>query len=258
MVAAKGSTTTDKTDIKELITRINKHMEEQEESNHRHPEEIERRRRELGLDPLEIKEWEPTQLELLLQKWNPAGKALLSPPPKGEALLSPPPEGEALLSLAPEEVKPVLSPEPEEEPLPFPEPWATIEEEVKSALPPQLKPPTLRAPPAPESSDPCPKLRDTLPKVPDLPLLGLLPRSVLHQAVPRLVPHCAPPASPDVVTQMAYIAWAPPPCCCVPPGGSEVATLVPILRPLPPTRSPVGAPVAPVTTVGSLLGSAYK
>ncbi|MGH0134661.1 UNVERIFIED_CONTAM: hypothetical protein FKN15_055600 [Acipenser sinensis] len=78
----------------------------------------------------------------------------------------------------------LLSPEPEEEEtLPSPEQWATIkEEEVKSTPPPQLKPPPLTARLAPESVDPCPVLRDTLPKAPDLPSLDLEPRSVLHQA----------------------------------------------------------------------------
>ncbi|MGH0130968.1 UNVERIFIED_CONTAM: hypothetical protein FKN15_071691 [Acipenser sinensis] len=54
-------------------------MVEQKASNRQLYEKIERRRGELGLAPLEIKEREPTPLEILFQKWYPTGEALLSP-----------------------------------------------------------------------------------------------------------------------------------------------------------------------------------
>ncbi|MGH0123060.1 UNVERIFIED_CONTAM: hypothetical protein FKN15_047470 [Acipenser sinensis] len=88
-------------DLKELTERINSNTAEQEESNRRHQEEIKRRRQELGFPRLKIKEREPTELELLLQKWE------------GDVQMSPAQEGEAQLSSEPEEVEPLSSPEPQ-------------------------------------------------------------------------------------------------------------------------------------------------
>ncbi|MGH0152516.1 UNVERIFIED_CONTAM: hypothetical protein FKN15_022435 [Acipenser sinensis] len=75
---------------------------------------------EWGLPPLEITKREPTELELLIQKWRPSAEASLSIAPEGDAPLFP----------APEEVKPVHSLKPEE---------------VKKIPPLQPQPPPLQA-----------------------------------------------------------------------------------------------------------------
>ncbi|MGH0192231.1 UNVERIFIED_CONTAM: hypothetical protein FKN15_010399 [Acipenser sinensis] len=55
-------------------------------------------------------------------------------------------------------------------------------EEVRIPLPPQPRPPPLRSSPVLLGVVPCPKLLDTLPECPDLPVLDLVPRSVHHHA----------------------------------------------------------------------------
>ncbi|MGH0167507.1 UNVERIFIED_CONTAM: hypothetical protein FKN15_062163 [Acipenser sinensis] len=136
MVAAcVGAPTTHKMDFKELIEMINRNTAAQNE-------QTKKWRQELGLpDP------EPTELELLLQKWEQASVAPQSPKPEGEELPLPEP--------------------------PLPEP----REEVKKIPPPQPRPPPLKASPALPCVVPCPGIVDTLPECPDLPALDLAPRS---------------------------------------------------------------------------------
>ncbi|MGH0186510.1 UNVERIFIED_CONTAM: hypothetical protein FKN15_021780 [Acipenser sinensis] len=95
--------------LEELIARINKNTAEQEANNRRLWEEIERQREDLGWPPLEIKEREPTELELLLQKWEQAEEVV--------------PAREAPESPAPEEL---LQGEQEEETIPEPEDPALV------------------------------------------------------------------------------------------------------------------------------------
>ncbi|MGH0137777.1 UNVERIFIED_CONTAM: hypothetical protein FKN15_064483 [Acipenser sinensis] len=103
-------------DLEELIEMINRNTAAQKE-------QTKKWRQELGLpDP------EPTELELLLQKWEQAEEAWLSAAPAREA-----PE-----SLAPEEL---LQGEQEEETVPEPE-------EVSTTPPPQLQPTTPEEDPA--------------------------------------------------------------------------------------------------------------
>ncbi|MGH0146707.1 UNVERIFIED_CONTAM: hypothetical protein FKN15_056779 [Acipenser sinensis] len=71
--------------IEELIARINQNTAAQ-------LEQTERWEREMGLAPLEAREREPTELELLLQKWEQAREAPLSADPAREAPRSPAPE----------------------------------------------------------------------------------------------------------------------------------------------------------------------
>ncbi|MGH0144339.1 UNVERIFIED_CONTAM: hypothetical protein FKN15_002830 [Acipenser sinensis] len=92
-------------DLKELIDKINQNTIAQKEQN-------EKWERDLGLAPLKIQEREPTELELLLQKWEQAGEAALSPEPEGVELPSREPEGVELPSREPEGVE-LLSREPE-------------------------------------------------------------------------------------------------------------------------------------------------
>ncbi|RXM34715.1 hypothetical protein EOD39_4571 [Acipenser ruthenus] len=129
-----------------------------------------------GWPPLEIKEWEPIELELLLQKWKPAREAQQSPAPEKLVLSQGREEEESFPK--PEEVEPWLSLEPpaaiKGEEVLSPEP-----EEVKSAPPPQLQPPTLEACPALVIAVPCPLLLDTLLVCLDLPALDLEPTTLL-------------------------------------------------------------------------------
>ncbi|MGH0159644.1 UNVERIFIED_CONTAM: hypothetical protein FKN15_072632 [Acipenser sinensis] len=66
---------------------------------------MERQRQKLGLAPLIIQEREPTELELLLQNWEQAREASLTPEPEGVELLSQEPEGVELLSREPKGVE---------------------------------------------------------------------------------------------------------------------------------------------------------
>ncbi|MGH0127518.1 UNVERIFIED_CONTAM: hypothetical protein FKN15_064754 [Acipenser sinensis] len=144
--------------LKDLIAKINRNTAAQWEQN-------EKWRLELGLP-----ERETTELELLLQKWEQAKEAQQSPAP-GELLLGQRREEESVP--VPEEVEPWLSLEPpaaiKGEKVLSPEP-----EEVKSAPPPQLQPPTPEEYPALVSAVPCPLLLDTLPVCLDLPVLDLV------------------------------------------------------------------------------------
>ncbi|MGH0136522.1 UNVERIFIED_CONTAM: hypothetical protein FKN15_035853 [Acipenser sinensis] len=84
----------------------------------------------MGLAPPKTQEREPTELELLLQKWEQASVAPQSPEPEGEEPLPPEPEGE----------KPPL-PEPRGEEMPLPEHRGEIpqspEPEGEEPLPPE-------------------------------------------------------------------------------------------------------------------------
>ncbi|MGH0128555.1 UNVERIFIED_CONTAM: hypothetical protein FKN15_040255 [Acipenser sinensis] len=165
-------------DLKELIERINRNTAAQVEQNKKW-------RLELGLP-----EREPTELELLLQKWEleSAREAQQSPAPeelgKGR-------EEESIPK--PEEVEPWQSPEPpaaiKGEEVLSPDP-----EEVKSAPPPQLHPATPEARPALVSAVPCPLVLDALSVCLDLPALDLEPRSLHHR--PQLCPRFPTPLSP--------------------------------------------------------------
>ncbi|MGH0129214.1 UNVERIFIED_CONTAM: hypothetical protein FKN15_069720 [Acipenser sinensis] len=130
------------TDLKALIKQINRNTAAQKEQNRRW-------RQERGLpDP------EPTELELLLQKWEQAREALLSAAPEGKALLS----------------------QEEEEPLQSLEAPAAVKGEEVS------QPPTLQASPALPREVPRRDIIDTQPECPDLPTLDLAPRSQHCQA----------------------------------------------------------------------------
>ncbi|MGH0142501.1 UNVERIFIED_CONTAM: hypothetical protein FKN15_040951 [Acipenser sinensis] len=165
MVAASvGAPRDPEMDLKELIEMINWNTAAQKE-------QTKKWRQELGLpDP------EPTELELLLQKWEQAEEAVAA--------------REAPESPAPEEL---LQGEQEEETVPEPE-------EVSTAPPPQLQPTTPEEEPALVSTVPCLLLLDTLPVFPDLPTLGLEPRSLHHQ--PQLCPWFPTPLSPSTQTSL--------------------------------------------------------
>ncbi|MGH0176193.1 UNVERIFIED_CONTAM: hypothetical protein FKN15_072265 [Acipenser sinensis] len=138
-------------------------------------EQTKKWRQELGLpDP------EPTELELLLQKWEQAEEARLSAALAREAPESP----------APEEL---LQGEQEEETVPEPE-------EVSTTPPPQLQTTTPEEDPALVSAVPCPLLLDTLPVFLDLPALGLEPRNLHHQS--QLCPWFPTPLSPNTQTSL--------------------------------------------------------
>ncbi|MGH0132712.1 UNVERIFIED_CONTAM: hypothetical protein FKN15_008194 [Acipenser sinensis] len=92
-------------DFKELIDKINRNTAAQKEKK-------ERWERELGLAPLKRLEREPTELEVLLQMWEQAGEAALSPEPEGVELPSRELEGVELLSQGPEEVRKLPPPQP--------------------------------------------------------------------------------------------------------------------------------------------------
>ncbi|MGH0116851.1 UNVERIFIED_CONTAM: hypothetical protein FKN15_019240 [Acipenser sinensis] len=96
-------------DLKELMEMINRNTAAQNE-------QTKKWRQELGLpDP------EPTELELLLQKWEQACVAPQSPEPEGEELPLPEPRGEELPLPEPRGEEPPL-PEPRREEPPLPEP----------------------------------------------------------------------------------------------------------------------------------------
>ncbi|MGH0154211.1 UNVERIFIED_CONTAM: hypothetical protein FKN15_032194 [Acipenser sinensis] len=110
-------------DLWNLIEQINEKAAAQKE-------QLERWEREMGLAPQKRQEREPTELELLLQKWEQARVAPqspepeeeeLPPEPRGEELPLPEPRGEELPLPDPREVELPL-PEPREVELPLPEP----------------------------------------------------------------------------------------------------------------------------------------
>ncbi|MGH0115472.1 UNVERIFIED_CONTAM: hypothetical protein FKN15_000107 [Acipenser sinensis] len=110
-------TTLEMESIEQLIERINHNTAAQMEQTAR----LERQMRELGWAPLKIQEREPTELELLLQKWELASIAPQSPEPEGEEPLPPEPEGEEPPLPEPRgEESPLPEPRGEEPPLPEP------------------------------------------------------------------------------------------------------------------------------------------
>ncbi|MGH0149833.1 UNVERIFIED_CONTAM: hypothetical protein FKN15_035461 [Acipenser sinensis] len=169
--------------IEELIVRINQNTAAQ-------LEQTERWERELGLAPLKAREREPTELELLLQKWEQAREAPLSAVPAREAPRSP----------APEDV--VLCPEREES---FPEPeegqprerqGGGGEEPTSTTTP--TTTPAIRSGTA--AGDPVPFAPGHLPVCLDLPALDLELRSVHHR--PQLYPWFPSPLSPNTQTSL--------------------------------------------------------
>ncbi|MGH0140322.1 UNVERIFIED_CONTAM: hypothetical protein FKN15_071225 [Acipenser sinensis] len=103
-------------DFKELIEKINRNTAAQKEQN-------ERWEKEQGLAPLKRQVREPTELELLLQRWEQARGAPLTPAPepRGEELPLPEPRGEELVLPEPRgEELPLPEPRGEEPPLPEP------------------------------------------------------------------------------------------------------------------------------------------
>ncbi|MGH0141238.1 UNVERIFIED_CONTAM: hypothetical protein FKN15_073123 [Acipenser sinensis] len=128
---------------KELLEEIKRNNAVQEDLNKKW-------RQERGLpDP------EPTELQLMFQRWVRSAEAPLSPVPEGEAPLSP------------------LFAEPRGEEPPLPEP----RKEVKKIPPPQPRPPPLKTSLAPDGAVPCPDIVVPLPECQDLPPLVLTPRS---------------------------------------------------------------------------------
>ncbi|MGH0158167.1 UNVERIFIED_CONTAM: hypothetical protein FKN15_061047 [Acipenser sinensis] len=156
-------------DFKELIDRINRNTAAQKE-------QTKKWRQERGLpDP------EPTELDLLLQKWE---VVLPSRESRGEEPPLPESEGEEL-----------PPPEPEREELPSREP-----EEVRELPPPQPRPPPLETSPVLLGTVPYPLLLDTLPVCLDLPALDLEPRSLYHQ--PQFHTWFPTPLSPIIQTSL--------------------------------------------------------
>ncbi|MGH0155422.1 UNVERIFIED_CONTAM: hypothetical protein FKN15_029802 [Acipenser sinensis] len=177
--------------IEELIARLNRNTAAQ-------LEQTERWERELGLAPLEAKEREPTELELLLQKWEQAREAPLSAVPAREAPRSPAPEDVVLCPEWEESFPESEEGQPREREVPPP---ATDKgEEGRSPPPPQPRPPPLRSGPALLQVIPCPLLLDTLPVCLDLPALDLELRSVHHR--PQLYPWFPSPLSPITQTSL--------------------------------------------------------
>ncbi|MGH0140656.1 UNVERIFIED_CONTAM: hypothetical protein FKN15_023268 [Acipenser sinensis] len=216
-------TTLEMESIEELIARINRNTAAQIAQTAR----LERQMSEWGWAPL--KKREPTELELLLQKWEQASTAPQSPEIEREELLSPLPEprGEELLSPLPEPRGEELPlPEPRGEELPLPEPRGEElplpgprgeelplpeprgeelqlpepREEVKSIPPPQPRPPPLRSSSAPLRPVPHPLLLDTLPVFLDLPVPDLGPKSLQHW--PQLCPWFPATLSPSTQTSL--------------------------------------------------------
>ncbi|MGH0148101.1 UNVERIFIED_CONTAM: hypothetical protein FKN15_011912 [Acipenser sinensis] len=140
-------------DFKELIAMINRNTAAQQEQNKKW-------RVELGLP-----EPEPTELDLLLQKWE---VEMPSREPEEEELPLPESRGE----------EPPL-PESRGEKLPLTEHRG---EEPKSMPPPLPRPPPLQSSLVLMGTVPCPVLVDTLPECMDLPPLDHMPRSQHCQA----------------------------------------------------------------------------
>ncbi|MGH0158378.1 UNVERIFIED_CONTAM: hypothetical protein FKN15_035474 [Acipenser sinensis] len=190
-------------DLKALIEKINRNTTAQQE-------QCRKWRQKLGLpDP------EPTELDLLLQRWEQAGGTPLTPAPepRGEEPLLPEPRGEELPLPEPRGEEPPLpdprgeepplaeprgeepslaEPRGEEPPLPDPRgeepplaeprgeepPWPEPPVEVKG----EDVPPPLQASPVLPREVLCPGSVDTGLECPDLPPLDLAPRSQYSQA----------------------------------------------------------------------------
>ncbi|MGH0166769.1 UNVERIFIED_CONTAM: hypothetical protein FKN15_050689 [Acipenser sinensis] len=187
-------TTLEMESIEQLIERINRNTAVQIEQSTR----FKRWAIEMGLAPPKTQEQEPTELELLLQKWEQASVSPQSPEPEGEEPPLPEPRGEEppLPELRGEE--PPL-PEPRGEELLLPEPRG----EAKSIPPPPPRPPPLQSSPALLCPVPHPLLQDTLPVFQDPPVLDLEPRSLQHW--PQLCPWFPAPLSQSTQTLL---------CCC--------------------------------------------
>ncbi|MGH0117564.1 UNVERIFIED_CONTAM: hypothetical protein FKN15_005066 [Acipenser sinensis] len=155
-------TTLEMESIEELIERINRNTAAQREQT----AQFERWAIEMGLAPPKTQEREPTELERLIQAWEQASAAPQSPEPRGEEPQLPEPRGE----------------------------------EGKSIPPPQPRPPPLRSSSAPLRPVPHPLLQDTLPVLPDLPVLDLEPRRVQHW--PQLFPWFPASLSPNTQTSL--------------------------------------------------------
>ncbi|MGH0117563.1 UNVERIFIED_CONTAM: hypothetical protein FKN15_005065 [Acipenser sinensis] len=138
-------------DFKDLIAKLNQNTAAQ-------VEQCRKRRQELGLP-------EPTELDLLLQKWE---VVLPSRDPRGEEPPLAEPRGEEPPLAEPRGEEPSLA-EPRGEKPPLPEPPV----EVKGGD----VPPPLQASPALPWEVPCPGSVDTRSECPDLPPLDLAPRS---------------------------------------------------------------------------------
>ncbi|MGH0135256.1 UNVERIFIED_CONTAM: hypothetical protein FKN15_057300 [Acipenser sinensis] len=184
MVAASvGAPRDPKMDFKELIEMIMKNTAALEEQTKKMEEQTKKWRKEWGLPDLE-----PTELDLLLQKWEQARDAPLTPAPepRGEEPPLPEPRGE----------EPPL-PEPRGEEPSLPEPRG---EEGKSIPPPQPRPPSLQSSSALLHPVPQTLLLDTLSVFLDLPVLDLEPRSLQHW--PQLCPSFPAPLSPSTQTSL--------------------------------------------------------
>ncbi|MGH0156426.1 UNVERIFIED_CONTAM: hypothetical protein FKN15_031383 [Acipenser sinensis] len=126
---------------------------------------------------------------------EPEGEEPPLPEPRGEEPPLTEPRGEEPPLTEPRgEEPPLMEPRGEEPPLPEPK------GEVKSIPPPQPRPPPLRSSPAPLRPVPHPLLQDTLPVLPDLPVLDLEPRSVQHW--PQLCPWFPASLSPNTQTSL--------------------------------------------------------
>ncbi|MGH0147447.1 UNVERIFIED_CONTAM: hypothetical protein FKN15_069919 [Acipenser sinensis] len=238
--------------IEELIVRINRNTAAQ-------LEQTERWERELGLAPLEARERESTELELLLQKWEQAREAPLSAVPAREAPQSPAPEDVVLCPEQEESFPESEEGQPREREVPPP---ATDKgEEGRSPPPPQPRPPPLRSGPALLQVIPCPLLLDTLPVCLDLPALDLELRSVHHR--PQLYPWFPSPLSPITQTSLGccQTSLVLPLLAAKLPLGDRTSLrrapgedLCPLLHPpvpRPSLRSPLSSqwgPVSPVRT----------
>ncbi|MGH0168882.1 UNVERIFIED_CONTAM: hypothetical protein FKN15_055677 [Acipenser sinensis] len=208
-------------DLWNLIEQINEKAAAQKE-------QFERWEREMGLTPQKRQEREPTELELLLQKWEQARVATQSPEP--------------------EEEEPPL-PEPRGEEPPLPEPRG---EEVKSRPPPQPRPPPLQSSSALLRPVPQPLLLDTLPVFLDLPVLDLEPRSLQHwpqkhtsTTAPTTTPTVqfgAAASSPSTVAPGHPAGLPRPPCAG--PGAQESAALATALPLVPCSALPEHPDVA--------------
>ncbi|MGH0172713.1 UNVERIFIED_CONTAM: hypothetical protein FKN15_000869 [Acipenser sinensis] len=234
MVAAcVGAPRDPEMDLKELIEIINRNTAAQKEQTKKMEEQTKKWRQELGLpDP------EPTELELLLQKWEQAEEARLSAAPAREAPELPAPEK--------------LQGEQEEETVSEPE-------EVSTTPPPQLQATTPEEDPALVSAVPCPLLLDTLPVFLDLPALGLEPRSLNHR--PQLCPWFPTPLSPSTQTSLGCCQTSlvlPLFAAKLPLGdrtslrrspGEDLCPLLQPLVPRPSLRSPLSSRWGPVSPV---------
>ncbi|MGH0119483.1 UNVERIFIED_CONTAM: hypothetical protein FKN15_076707 [Acipenser sinensis] len=187
-------------DLKELMEMINRNTAAQ-------IEQTKKWRQELGLpDP------EPTELELLLQKWEQASVAPQSPEPEGEELPLPEHRGEELPLPEPRGEELPL-PEPRREEPPLPEPRG---EKHTSTAAPTTTPTVQFGAAASSPSTVAPGHPTGLPR-PPCAGPGAQESAALATALP-LVPCSALPEHPDVAGLLPDVAIAPPVRCFAPPG----------------------------------------